>query len=114
MLPLMPKEIYLIEQFRNLSLACELVPNSVKLGMLRLTNNVLEEIKEGQKPNSHLIDQLVLINQGKLEDFKVGEYKFIRFQDKVCLPDVPELKRRILEEGHMSGMNFHPSVPKIY
>lgn len=44
---LMVKEMDLIEQFRDLSLVCELMPKSVKLGTLKMTNNVLEEIKEG-------------------------------------------------------------------
>ncbi|XP_058734206.1 uncharacterized protein LOC131605935 [Vicia villosa] len=36
----------LIEQFRDLSLVCEITPESVKLGMLKLISNVLEEIKK--------------------------------------------------------------------
>jgi len=49
MSPLMVKELELIEQFRDLSLGCELTPQSVKLGMLKLMSNILEEIKNGQK-----------------------------------------------------------------
>jgi len=44
---LMVKELELIEQFRDLSLVCELTPESVNLGMLKLTSNILEEIKRG-------------------------------------------------------------------
>ena len=42
---LMVKELELIEQFLDLSLVCELTPKSVKLGMLKLTSNILEVIK---------------------------------------------------------------------
>jgi len=44
---LMVKELELIEQFRELSLVSELMPSGVKLEMLKLTSNILEEIKEG-------------------------------------------------------------------
>lgn len=37
----------LIEQFRYLSMVCEVTPRSVKLGMLTITNNMSEEIKYG-------------------------------------------------------------------
>lgn len=40
---LMLTDICLIEQFIDLSLVCELTPKCVKLGMSKLTNNVLEE-----------------------------------------------------------------------
>jgi len=42
MFALMVKELELIEQFRDLSLVCELTPESVKFGMLKLTGNILE------------------------------------------------------------------------
>ncbi|MCI21483.1 polynucleotidyl transferase ribonuclease H fold, partial [Trifolium medium] len=43
---LMARELDLIEQFRDLSLVCETTPRSVKLRMLKLTNNFLDEVKE--------------------------------------------------------------------
>lgn len=46
---LMIKEMELIEQFRDISLVCEVTSGSVKLGMLKLMSQMLEEIKEGQK-----------------------------------------------------------------
>jgi hypothetical protein len=43
----MVREFDLIEQFQDLSLECEVTPISVKLGMLKLTRNFLNEIREG-------------------------------------------------------------------
>lgn len=63
---LMVRESELIKQFKDLSLVCEMTYNIMKLGMLKLTNGILEEIKEGQKSYLGLIDQLVLTNQGKM------------------------------------------------
>lgn len=95
---LMVRKLELIEQFKDLSLECEETPNNVKLGMLKLTSSFLEEIREGQKIELGLIDQLVLINQGKRGDFKIDEIGLTRFRDRVCVPEVQELKNSILEK----------------
>ena len=111
---LMVKEMDLIEQFRDISLVCEVTRRSVKLGMLKLTSPVLEEIKEGQKADLELVNQLTLINQGKETDFKLDENGVLRFRSRICVPDMTELKRSILEEGHRSGLSIHPGATKMY
>ena len=42
---LMVREMDLLEQFRDLSLACEVTPNSVRLGVLRITSELLGDIR---------------------------------------------------------------------
>ena len=59
---LMVRELELVEQFRDLSLVCETTSDSVKLGMLKLTSGILEEIRTGQKSDVGLVDKLTLIN----------------------------------------------------
>lgn len=80
-----------------MSLVCEEAPNSVKLGISKLTSGILEEFGEGQKADVGLVDRLVLTNQGKGGDFRINENGVMRFKYKVCLPDVPKLKKGILE-----------------
>lgn len=53
---LMVKELELLEQFRDLRLVCNITPGSLKLGMLKLTSDVLAEIKEGQKLEMRLME----------------------------------------------------------
>jgi len=36
------------------------------------------------------------------------------FRDRVCVPDVPELRKCILDEGHMSSLSIHPGATKMY
>jgi len=111
---LMVKELKLIELFRDLTLVCELTPESVKLGMLKLTSNILEEIKKGQKEDLELVDHVVLVNQGKSVDFRLNQHGVLMFRDQVCVSDVPELKKRILDEGHQSSLSIHPGATKMY
>lgn len=84
----------------------ELTPSGVKLGMLKLTSNILEEIKEGKKMDIKLVDRLGLINQGKENDFRVDENGIKKLCDRVCVPNVPELEKNILEESHIVVLVF--------
>ena len=80
----------------------------MKLGMLKLTSNILEEIKSDQKEDLELVDRVVLVNQGKGADFRLDQNGVLMFRDRVCVPDVPELKKHILDEGHQSSLSIHP------
>jgi hypothetical protein len=46
---MMVKEMELLEQFRDLSLVCEVSPQSVKLGMLKINNEFLDSIRVAQR-----------------------------------------------------------------
>jgi len=82
--------------------------------MLKLTSNILEEIKNGQNEDLELVDRVVLVNPGKGGDFRLGESGVLMFHDRVCVPDVLELKKRILDEGHRSSLSIHSGVTKMY
>ncbi|GAU51356.1 hypothetical protein TSUD_413040, partial [Trifolium subterraneum] len=111
---LMAKELEWIEEFRDLSLVCEITSNSVKLGMLKLTNPFLEKIRECQKEDEKLMKRVALVIEGQENDFKMDENGVVRFRGRVCEPDVPELKRMIFDEGHKSGLSIHPGLVKMY
>ncbi|MCI26795.1 hypothetical protein A2U01_0047992, partial [Trifolium medium] len=80
--------------------------------MLKLTNPFLKEVKECQKRYQRLMEKLVLIREGKEVDFGVYENGVIRYRGRVCVPDVPELRKMIFEEGHRSGLSIHPVCQK--
>ena len=89
---LMVRELDLVEQFRDLSLVCETTSNSVKLGMLKLTSGILEEIRNGQESDVGLVDKLTLINQGLGGEFRIDENGVMRFGDRVCVPDIAVIR----------------------
>src|SRR3954471_20884306 len=82
--------------------------------MLKLTSGILEEIREGQRADVELVDKLTLINQGKGGEFIIDENGIIRFGNRVCVPNVSELRKSILEEGHRSGLSIHHGATKMY
>ncbi|GAU51702.1 hypothetical protein TSUD_415130 [Trifolium subterraneum] len=100
--------------YRDLSLVCEVTSNSVKLGMLKLTNPFLEKIRECQKEDEKLMKRVALVIEGQENDFKMDEDEIVKFRGRVCVPDVPELKKMIFDEGHKSGLSIHPGLVKMY
>lgn len=56
----------------------------------------------------------MLINQGKGGDFIINENGVMRLRDRVCVPNVPELKKSILEECHMNGISIHLGATNMY
>lgn len=59
--------------------------NSVKLGMLKLTSGILNEIREVQEIDVKLVDKLTLIYQGQGGEFRVDDNGVMRFCDRVCV-----------------------------
>ena len=104
MLMLMVRELELLKKFRDMSLVCEKTSSGVKLGMLKLTSGILDEIREGQKSNLILVDRLTLINQGRGGDFQIYENGVMICPGRDCVLDVADLKKMILEEECRSGL----------
>ncbi|XP_058756624.1 uncharacterized protein LOC131629841 [Vicia villosa] len=77
---LMVEEWKLLEQFRDLSLVCELTSDSVRLGMLKVTNDFLSTISERQKTDVKLVDLFMVANQGVEGDFSVDSQGVLRFR----------------------------------
>ena len=86
-------------------------PQSVKLGMLKINNEFLSNIREAQKVDVKLVD---LMNEAEDSDFKIDDQGVLRFRDRICIPDNKEMKKMILEESHMSGLSIHPGATKMY
>ena len=62
-----------MEQFRDLSLVCELTSASVRLGMLKVTNDFLLTVREKQRLDLKFVDLMLFENQSVNDDFKVDD-----------------------------------------
>ncbi|RHN60629.1 putative nucleotidyltransferase, Ribonuclease H [Medicago truncatula] len=111
---LMVKEFELLEQFRDLSLVCELSPQSIQLGMLKIVSNFLNSIREAQKADLKFVDLMTTGSDAEDSDFKVDDQGFLRFRERVCISDNDDLKKLILEESHKSRLSIHPGATKMY
>lgn len=110
----MVRELDLLEQFRDMSLVCEVTPKSVRLGMLKVVSGLVEEIRDYQKSNTFLLVHLEFITLDKQSSFILRANGVLRLQDRIYVPSILELRKMILEEGHMSSLSIYPGATKMY
>ena len=60
---------------------------------MSITSELLGDIREGQKIDPFLRTQLEAIESGRDSSFNVGVDGVLRLQDRICVPNVPELRR---------------------
>ena len=81
-------------------------PQSVKLGMLKITSEFLNSIKEAHKEDVKFVDLFIGENQTEVSDFKVDDQRVLCFRGRICILDNDEMKKMILEESHRSSLSI--------
>ncbi|XP_058784303.1 uncharacterized protein LOC131659079 [Vicia villosa] len=72
----------------------ELDAVSVMLGMLKINNDFLDNIKEAQKLDVKLVDLMVGTDQLENDDFQLDARGVLRFRDCICIPNDEEIKKK--------------------
>ena len=54
------------------------------------------------------------MRQGQSRDFVIDSEDTLRLGTRLCVPDVDELRKEIMEEAHFSAYSIHPSSTKMY
>ena len=52
--------------------------------------------------------------KGELKDYTVGLDGVLRYQDRIVLPQNPDLKNDVLKDAHCSVYAVHPGNNKMY
>ncbi|XP_069151867.1 uncharacterized protein [Solanum lycopersicum] len=56
----------------------------------------------------------VTVQNRRVEVFSQGGDDVLRYQGRLCVPDVGELRQHILAEAHNSRYSIHPGATKMY
>ena len=54
------------------------------------------------------------MGQQKVMAFKIDDNGILRYQGRLCVPDVDSLQKRILDEAHTLRYVVHPGSTKMY
>ena len=54
------------------------------------------------------------MQQGHSQDFIIDSEDTLRLGTRLCVPDVDELRKEIMEEAHFSAYSIHPGSTKMY
>ena len=54
------------------------------------------------------------MSKGKAKGFREDEHDTLWFEDRVYVPNDPEIRKLILQEAHDSTYSIHPGNTKMY
>ena len=101
----------LAENLRELCL--ELVPRGY-VAALKIQSTLMDRIREAQKTDKEIAAIKERMSKGKAKGFHEDEHDTLWFEDRVYVPNDPEIRKLILQEAHDSPYSIHPGNTKMY
>ena len=77
-------------------------------------SSLVVEVKEKQKSGPILLELKGAVNNQRVEVFSQGGDGVLRYQGRLCVPDVGELRQHILAGAQNSRYSIHPGGTKMY
>ena len=85
-----------------------------QLANLQVVPTLIDEIKAAQEKDSNLHKIRATVEAGTEAKFKIHDDGSLRFENRVCVPNDEELKRKILKEAHNTSYTVHPGSIRMY
>ena len=73
-----------------------------------------DRIKAAQSRDPILVELMEKIREGKFTDFNLDDEGILWISGRLYVPDVDNLREKILEEAHFIAYSVHPSATKMY
>ncbi|MGV8065583.1 hypothetical protein PJP13_29575, partial [Mycobacterium kansasii] len=74
----------------------------VQLSSLSIQPSLVVRVIEAQQANELLPDYLAKASSESQTDWQIGSDGGLRFRGRLCVPDIPELRRDLMTEAHRS------------
>ena len=87
---------------------------SATLNALTIQPTLINEIKSAQGGDPQLQDIRDRLGKTKETEFTIRDDGSLLFRDRLCVPDVKEIKEKILKEAHSFLYTAHPGSMKMY
>ena len=110
------KTVYLprLVELRSLGVRLELTDNGALLATFHVRPILIDRIRELQTQDPTVIKLKREAESGQLKGFSVRADSTLMMGHKLCVPDVGELKKEIMEEAHSSTYAMHLGSTKMY
>ncbi|XP_069152134.1 uncharacterized protein [Solanum lycopersicum] len=76
-------------------------------------SSLIVEVKKGQHLDLVLMEMKDSVLLKMNESFALGDDGILRYQNRLCVPDVDDLRTKIVTEAHGSRYSIHPGSTKI-
>ena len=84
------------------------------LAQLRVIPDLKQMIIDAQKNDKEIQKKLQMVRDGDKTEFSEKEIGSLYFQNRLCVPDDKELKKKLLFEAHNMVFTMHPEGNKMY
>ena len=74
----------------------------------------LDRVKATQRRDSQLQKILFEVHQGQSRDFIINREGTLHLGMRLCVPDIYELRKEIMEEAYFSAYSILPGSTKMY
>jgi hypothetical protein len=101
----------LCEEFNKLNL--RIAANTEAMEM-EVGSSLLQEIQRGQLEDEKIHEIKRNIKEEKSPGFSEDDEGVLWYKGRICVPNVKELKDKILHEAHESAYSIHPGGNKMY
>ncbi|WVZ76464.1 hypothetical protein U9M48_024440 [Paspalum notatum var. saurae] len=116
------------KSYANMALGFQMPPElceefeSLNLGFLSHTTvaafeaepTLEEEINKYQKEDEKLQEIRESLKKGEAPDFKEDEQGTLWYKNRICVPNVDNIRKLILSEAHDIAYSIHPGSTKMY
>jgi hypothetical protein len=100
-----------MKEFEKLNLGMAAHTEGVTLAV---ESTLVQQIHEGQLEDVEIREIRDTMERGKALDFTEDDQGAIWFKNRICVPDVGDLRKAILREAHDSAYSIHPGSTKMY
>jgi sortase (surface protein transpeptidase) len=101
----------LCEEFDKLNL--RIIANTKAMEM-EVGSSLLQEIRRGQLEDEKIQEIKHNITEEKLPGFSEDDEGMLWHMGRICVPNIKELKDKIVREAHKSAYSIHPGGNKMY
>jgi hypothetical protein len=101
----------LCEEFDKLNLT--IAANTEAMEM-EVGSSLLQEIRRGQQENEKVQEIKRNIKKEMSPGFSEDDEGLLWYKGRICVPNVMELKVKILHKAHESAYSIHPGGNKMY
>jgi hypothetical protein len=80
---------------------------------LEVESTLEQQIREGQLEDEEIKEIRDTTERGMAPDFTEDDQGTIWFKNRICVPDMGDLRKTILSEAHDSAYSIHPGSTKM-
>ena len=104
----------MLVELRSMGVSLETIESGTLVAAFHVRPVLVDRVRDLQAQEPYLMKLRSKIKAGQQSDFTLRGDGTLALGQRLCVPDVIELKKEIMEEAHSSAYVMHPGSTKMY